>query len=201
MSPSTVGAIVINPMINWALWIGQPLWKLALAQVVLITAFIWLGNRLVLEELRREIAVIEQQIGEQSRGIRNIQQQLTTMPALAEMQTQLTAWTKDKTPFLVDKAAQWVTEPLSQSGALLLSWQPVQQNTPATAEDSAWNLSFNADYPGLINVVRHVISLPYVLRLEQLMVKSTAQVSNADRRLRVEMIVMRPTVGRSQSVE
>ncbi|RLM30224.1 hypothetical protein BHG07_11710 [Brenneria salicis ATCC 15712 = DSM 30166] len=190
-----------NPMINWTLWISQPWWKLALAQIVLITAFICLGNRLVLEELRREIAVSEQQIGEQSRGIRNIQQQLTTMPTLAEMQTQLTAWTKDKTPFSVDMAAQWVTEPLSQSGALLLSWQPVQQNAPATAEDSAWNLSFHSDYSGLINVVRHFISLPYVLRLEQLMVKSTAQASKADRWLRVEMTVMRPTVGRSQRIE
>ncbi|PWC16633.1 hypothetical protein DDT52_17695 [Brenneria roseae subsp. roseae] len=190
-----------NPMLNWTVWISQPFWILAIAQVALMTVFILLGNWLVLGEVRQEMADVEQQIGEHSLGIQNIQQQLATMPSLADMQTQLTAWTTGKTPFHVDRVAQLATEPLSRSGAVLLSWQPAVRKSTLIAEETAWILTFRSDYQGLLNVVRQFIALPYVLRMDQLVVKSTESPSYTDRALHVEMTVMRPTIGRSKKVE
>ncbi|MFC3393964.1 hypothetical protein [Brenneria rubrifaciens] len=190
-----------NPMLNWSVWISQPFWILAIAQIVPVMIFILLGSGLVFGPLKHDIADIEQQIGEQSLGIRNIQQQLAAMPTRSDMQAQLTAWTVGKTPFLGERLAQWAAEPLSQSGAVLLSWQPVQHKSPAADEDTAWRLTFSSDYQSLLNVVRQFISLPYVLRMDRLIVKSAESPSYTGRPLHVEMTVMRPTVSRSEKVE
>lgn len=182
---------MINLMLNWPGWGSKPLWALTAAQIVLVGGFSLLGMALVLAAEQRQTAQASQMIAEQRAAIQHIQQQLKAMPSFAALKMQLAERKTEKTSFHADIPSLLVTTPLSQSEALLLSWQPVADRN----SHNAWLLTFSADYQGVLHVLRKFIAQPHVLRIERLAMQS------AEGALHIEMNLMKPTAERGAEIE
>ncbi|POW28689.1 hypothetical protein PB72LOC_02284 [Pectobacterium atrosepticum] len=189
-------AIVIDVMLNWPRLINKPLWQQLALQLALVATAGLLSGWLLIGEVRRVAIGIEAQTVQARLDIQEVQQQLDAMPQLSLLREQLAEKTAQAVPFQPDRLAQLIVEPLSQAGASLLSLQPAQHNAGEPHQDR-WQLAFSADYTGVLQVLRELTGLPYVLRIAQLTVKPDAtqtEPSSEIPRLQVELLLIRPEV-------
>ncbi|MBJ7222970.1 MULTISPECIES: hypothetical protein [unclassified Brenneria] len=182
-----------HSMLNWPVWISKPLWVLASAQLVPMVIFSWLGIVLALSGGQQRAEALKQQIDKQYAAIRHIQQQLGTMPALTVLTEQLAGVATETAPFHADMPAQRLSALLSQSGASLLSWRP--DLNPVSANREAWQLTFSADYPALLRMLRKFIAQPHILKIEHLAMKST------EGALHIDMTWVKPMAERREEGE
>ncbi|MEQ9889068.1 hypothetical protein [Pectobacterium zantedeschiae] len=187
-------AIVIDVVLNWPRLINKPLWQQFVLQSAFIAAAGLLSGGFLIGEVRRTAISIEAQTVQTRLDIQEVQQKLDAMPLLSVLRTELAAKTVQAAPFQPDRLAQLIVEPLSQAGASLLSWQPAQRHATEPPQER-WQLAFSADYASVLQVLRELTELPYVLRIAQLTVKpDTAQTEpSLERpRLQVELSLIRP---------
>ncbi|KHN53827.1 hypothetical protein [Pectobacterium fontis] len=184
---------MINVVLNRPRLINQPLWQQLALQLAFVVAVGLLSDWLLISDVRRSVTGIEEQTVQARLGIQESQQKLDAMPLLSVLRTQLAEKTALHPPFQPDRLAQLIVEPLSRASASLLSLQPTARNL-ASPHQERWQLTFSADYPGVLQVLRELTTLPYVLRLAQLSVKpDTAPAEPPSRtRLQVELVLIEP---------
>ncbi|WP_113626984.1 hypothetical protein [Pectobacterium peruviense] len=186
--------VVTDIVLNWPRLINKPLWQQLFLQWAFVAAAGLLSGWFLIGEVRRAVIGIEAQTVQVRLDIQEVQQKLDAMPPLSVLRTQLAEKTAQAVPFQPDRLAQLIVEPLSQAGASLLSWQPTLRDASEPHQDR-WQLAFSADYTGVLQVLRELTGLPYVLRIAQLTVKpDTAQTepSLGMPRLQVELSLIRP---------
>lgn len=166
------------------------MWMLA-AQAALIGAFSLLGIMLVLNAEQQKIAQFKQMMTEQRAAIGHLRGQLDELPSFATLQMRLAERETEKPSALADMPSLLVNAPLSQSGAVLLSWLPVDDRHSR----HAWLLTFSADYQGVLHVLRKFIALPYALRIERLTMTSVEGV------LHIDMHLLKPSADREATIE
>ncbi|MDC9821460.1 hypothetical protein ABRQ07_17785 [Pectobacterium polonicum] len=188
--------IMLNAVLNRPGLINKPLWQQLALQWAFVAVVGLLSGWFFIGDVRRTILGAEAQIVQVWLDIQETQQKLDTMPLLSVLHTQLAGKTTRSAPFQPDVLAQLLVEPLSQAGASLLSWQPASRGVEAPHQER-WQLVFSADYTGVLQVLRKLTALPYVLRIAQLTVKPDAastKLSSEAPRLRVELSLIEPEV-------
>ncbi|MCY9849522.1 hypothetical protein [Pectobacterium jejuense] len=187
-------AIVTAVVLNRPGLVNKPLWQQLALQLAFVAAAGLLAGWFLIGEVRQVVIGIEAQTVQARLDVGELQQKLDAMPLLSVLSTQLAEKTAQDDPFQPDRLAQLIVEPLSLAGASLLSWQPVPPHAGAPHQER-WQLAFSANYTGVLQVLRALTALPYVLRITQLTVKPdgapTAQ-STEIPRLQVELSLIRP---------
>ncbi|MDE8743876.1 hypothetical protein [Pectobacterium polaris] len=187
-------AIVTHVVLNRPGLVNKPLWQQLALQLAFVAAAGLLAGWFLIGEVRQAVIGIEEQTVQVRLDVGELQQKLDAMPLLSMLRTQLAEKTAQDDPFQPDRLAQLIVEPLSQAGASLLSWQPAPTHAGAPHQER-WQLAFSANYTGVLQVLRALTALPYVLRITQLTVKPdgapTAQ-STEIPRLQVELSLIRP---------
>ncbi|MBN3134985.1 MULTISPECIES: hypothetical protein [Pectobacterium] len=188
--------IMLNAVLNRPGLINKPLWQQLALQWAFVAAVGLLSGWFFIGDVRITVIGTEAQIVQVRLNIQETQQKLDAMPLLSVLHTQLAGKTTRSAPFQPDVLAQLLVEPLSQAGASLLSWQPASRGVEAPHQER-WQLVFSADYTGVLQVLRELTALPYVLRIAQLTVKPDAGLTNLSSeapRLRVELSLIEPEV-------
>ncbi|MEL4889177.1 hypothetical protein N6P31_19345 [Pectobacterium betavasculorum] len=187
-------AIVIDVVLNWPRLINKPLWQQLVIQLTFVAAAGLLSGWFLVGEVWKTAIGIEVQTVQARLDIQEVQQKLDAMPPLSVLRTQLAERTAQAAPFQPDGLAQLIVEPLSQAGASLLSWQPALPHAGEPPQER-WQLAFSADYTSVLQVLRELTALPYVLRIAQLTVKPDivqTEPSLGMPRLQVELSLIRP---------
>ncbi|AFI92279.1 putative membrane protein [Pectobacterium parmentieri] len=188
--------IMLDAVLNRLGLITKSLWRQVVLQLAFVAPVGLLSGWLFIDSVRQAVIDIEEQTVQARLGIHAVQQKLDAMPLLSVLRAQLAGKITQSTSFQSDRLAQLLVKPLSQAGASLLSWQPVSRSAE-TPHQERWQLTFSADYAGVLQVLRELTALPYVLRIAQLTVKPdtapTALPSEAPR-LQVELSLIGPEV-------
>ncbi|KHS64665.1 hypothetical protein RC77_19445 [Pectobacterium brasiliense] len=189
-------AIVTAVVLNQPGLVNKPLWQQLALQLAFVAAAGLLAGWFLIGEVRQAVIGIEEQTVQARLDVGELQQKLDAMPLLSILRTQLAEKTAQDDPFQPDRLAQLIVEPLSLAGASLLSWQPALPHAGAPHQER-WQLAFSANYTGVLQVLRALTALPYVLRITQLTVKpdgAPAEQSTEIPRLQVELSLIRPEV-------
>ncbi|MFW5404625.1 hypothetical protein [Pectobacterium carotovorum] len=189
-------AIVTVVVLNRPELVNKPLWQQLALQLAFVAAAGLLAGWFLIGEVRQALIGIEEQTVQARLDVGELQQKLDAMPLLSMLRTQLAEKTAQDDPFQPDRLAQLIVEPLSLAGASLLSWQPAPPHAGALHQER-WQLAFSANYTGVLQVLRALTALPYVLRITQLTVKpdgAPAEQSTEIPRLQVELSLIRPEV-------
>ncbi|WP_233970912.1 hypothetical protein [Pectobacterium versatile] len=187
-------SILTDVVLNQPGLVNKPLWQQLALQLAFVAAAGLLSGWFLIGEVRRAVIGIEKQTVQARLDRQDVQQKLDAMPLLSVLREQLAEKTAQNDPFQPDRLAQLIVEPLSQAGASLLSWQPAQPHAGASHQER-WQLAFSADYMGVLQVLRALAGLPYVLRITQLTVKPEAVPTESSPeipRLQVELSLIRP---------
>ncbi|UYA62199.1 Type IV pilus biogenesis protein PilO [Pectobacterium sp. F1-1] len=153
--------------------VNKPLWQQIALQLAFVATTGLLVGWLLIGGSRQVVLGIEDQTAQARFALREIQQKLDVMPQLPELREQLAEKITQDAPFQPDRLSQLIVEPLAQAGASLLSWQPAPRHAGEPHQER-WQLAFSADYTGVLQVLRELAALPYVLRIAQLSIKSDA---------------------------
>ncbi|KHN89300.1 hypothetical protein BSK71_14040 [Pectobacterium actinidiae] len=186
--------ILIDVVMNQPGLANKPLWQQIALQLVFVAAAGLLSGWFLIGEVRQTVIGIEEQTVQARLDRQGVQQKLDAMPLLSVLREQLAGKTTQDERFQPDKLLQLIVEPLSQAGASLLSWQPAPPQVGGSHQER-WQLAFSADYTGVLQVLRALTALPYVLRITQLTVKPDAvptEPSSEIPRLQVELLLIRP---------
>ncbi|MCL6379180.1 hypothetical protein EXT57_17690 [Pectobacterium brasiliense] len=188
-------AIVTAVVLNRPELVNKPLWQQLALQLAFVAAAGLLAGWFLIGEVRQAVIGIEEQTVQARLDVGELQQKLDAMPLLSILRTQLAEKTAQDDPFQPDRLAQLIVEPLSLAGASLLSWQPTPPDAGAPHQER-WQLAFSANYTGVLQVLRALTALPYVLRITQLTVKPDGAPAAASEkpRLLVELTLIRPEV-------
>ncbi|MCG5050355.1 hypothetical protein L2164_16825 [Pectobacterium brasiliense] len=188
-------AIVTAVVLNRPELVNKPLWQQLALQLAFVAAAGLLAGWFLIGEVRQAVIGIEEQTVQARLDVGELQQKLDAMPLLSILRTQLAEKTAQDDPFQPDRLAQLIVEPLSLAGASLLSWQPTPPDAGAPHQER-WQLAFSANYTGVLQVLRALTALPYVLRITQLTVKPDGDPAAASEkpRLLVELTLIRPEV-------
>ncbi|MCA6943053.1 hypothetical protein LF927_17880 [Pectobacterium polaris] len=187
-------AIVAHVVLNRPGLVNKPLWQQLALQLAFVAAAGLLAGWFLIGEVRLVVIGIEEQTVQVRLDVGELQQKLDAMPLLSMLRTQLAEKTAQDEPFQPDRLAQLIAEPLSLAGASLLSWQPAPPHAGAPHQER-WQLAFSANYTGVLQVLRELAALPYVLRITQLTIKPDAAptaLSSEIPRLQVELSLIRP---------
>ncbi|WP_174867101.1 hypothetical protein [Pectobacterium polaris] len=187
-------AIVAHVVLNRPGLVNKPLWQQLALQLAFVAAAGLLAGWFLIGEVRQAVIGIEAQTVQVRLDVGELQQKLDAMSLLSVLRTQLAEKTAQDDPFQPDKLAQLIAEPLSLAGASLLSWQPAPPHAE-TPHQERWQLAFSANYTGVLQVLRELAALPYVLRITQLTIKPDAAptaLSSEIPRLQVELSLIRP---------
>ncbi|MCL6327391.1 hypothetical protein [Pectobacterium polaris] len=187
-------AIMAHVVLNRPGLVNKPLWQQLALQLAFVAAAGLLAGWFLIGEVRQAVIGIEAQTVQVRLDVGELQQKLDAMPLLSMLRTQLAEKTAQDEPFQPDRLAQLIAEPLSLAGASLLSWQPAPPHAGAPHQER-WQLAFSANYTGVLQVLRELAALPYVLRITQLTIKSDAAptaLSSEIPRLQVELSLIRP---------
>ncbi|MEI7235503.1 hypothetical protein WCT82_17500 [Pectobacterium carotovorum] len=187
-------SVLTDAVLNRPGLVDKPLWQQLALQLAFVAAAGLLSGWLLIGDVRRAVIGIEKQTVQACLDRQDVQQKLDTMPLLSVLREQLAEKTAQNDPFQPDRLAQLIVEPLSQAGASLLSWQPTPPHAGASHQER-WQLAFSANYTGVLQVLRALAGLPYVLRITQLTVKPDAvptELSSEIPRLQVELSLIRP---------
>ncbi|ASY81122.1 hypothetical protein BJK05_14450 [Pectobacterium polaris] len=187
-------AIVAHVVLNRPGLVNKPLWQQLALQLAFVAAAGLLAGWFLIGEVRQVVIGIEAQTVQARLDVGELQQKLDAMPLLSVLRTQLAEKTAQDDPFQPDRLAQLIAEPLSLAGASLQSWQPAPPHTGAPHQER-WQLAFSANYTGVLQVLRELAALPYVLRITQLIIKPDAAptaLSSEIPRLQVELSLIRP---------
>ncbi|MFW5408029.1 hypothetical protein B7L51_005275 [Pectobacterium brasiliense] len=188
-------AIVTAVVLNRPELVNKPLWQQLALQLAFVAAAGLLAGWFLIGEVRQAVISIEEQTVQARLDVGELQQKLDAMPLLSILRTQLAEKTAQDDPFQPDRLAQLIVEPLSLAGASLLSWLPTPPDAGAPHQER-WQLVFSANYTGVLQVLRALTALPYVLRITQLTVKPDGAPAAASEkpRLLVELTLSRPEV-------
>ncbi|AOR62719.1 hypothetical protein [Pectobacterium wasabiae] len=176
--------------------ITKPLWQQVVLQLAFVATVGLLSDWFFIDDVRQAVIGIEEQTVQARLGIQAVQQKLDAMPLLSVLRAQLAGKITQRNSFQSDRLAQLLVKPLSQAGASLLSWQPASRYAE-TPHQERWQLTFSADYTGVLQVLRELTTLPYVLRIAQLTIKPDAvptALSSEAPRLQVELSLVGPEV-------
>ncbi|WP_409158758.1 hypothetical protein [Pectobacterium sp. B2J-2] len=165
--------LMVDVVLSWPGLVNKPLWQQIALQLAFVAAAGLLAGWLFIGEVRQVVLDIEEQTAQTRFAVWELQQKLGVMPLLSELREQLAEKTAQDEPFQPDRLAQLIVEPLSQAGASLLSWQPVPRHAGEPHQER-WQFAFSADYTGVLQVLRELAALPYVLRIAQLSIKPDA---------------------------
>ncbi|URG52441.1 hypothetical protein IG605_017635 [Pectobacterium quasiaquaticum] len=190
INPSVLTDVVLNQpgLVN------KPLWQQLALQLAFVATAGLLSGWFLIGEVRRAVIGIEKQIIQARLDRQDVQQKLDAMPLLSVLREQLAEKTVQNDPFQPDRLALLIVEPLSQAGASLLSWQPALPHAGVPHQER-WQLVFSANYTGVLQVLRELAALPYVLRITQLTIKPDAVPTESPSeipRLQVELSLVRP---------
>ncbi|MBA5602695.1 hypothetical protein H1224_16715 [Pectobacterium aroidearum] len=188
--------LMIDAVLNRPGLVNKPLWQQVALQLACVTAAGLLTGWSLIGEIRQTVTGIEEQMIQARLDIQALQQKLDVMPPLSALREQLAEKTAQDTLFQPDRLAQLIAEPLSMAGASLLSWQPAPRHAGGIHHER-WQLVFNADYSGVLQVLRDLAALPYVLRIAQLSIKPEAGLTASPPeipRLQVELTLIGPEV-------
>ncbi|MDY4385456.1 hypothetical protein [Pectobacterium aroidearum] len=188
--------LMIDAVLSRPGLINKPLWQQIALQLACVTAAGLLAGWSLIGEIRQTVTAIEDQMIQARLDIQALQQKLDVMLPLSALREQLAEKTAQDTLFQPDRLAQLIAEPLSLAGASLLSWQPAPRHAEGTHHER-WQLVFNADYSGVLQVLRELAALPYVLRIAQLSIKPEAGLTASPPeipRLQVELTLIAPEV-------
>ncbi|MEH2921836.1 GspMb/PilO family protein [Samsonia erythrinae] len=155
---------MIDIVLGWPGLMAKPLWQQIVMQLIVVVAAGTLSCWLLIGGMWRAVWNIEEQTVRVRLDIQQIRQQIDAMPPLAELQMQLAQKTAPTNPFQPAGLAQRIAEPLSQAGAMLLSWQPAPPHTDSFSQ-ARWQLVFSASYTGVLQVLRELTGWPYVLHV------------------------------------
>ncbi|BES83181.1 hypothetical protein PEC302107_01130 [Pectobacterium araliae] len=186
--------MLIDVVMNQPGLVNKPLWQQLALQLAFVAAAGLLSGWFLIGEVRQTVIGIEEQTVQARLDRQDVQQKLDAMPLLSVLREQLAEKTAQDDPFQPDRLAQLIVEPLSQAGASLLSWQPAPPHAGGSHQER-WQLAFSANYTGVLQVLRELAALPYVLRITQLTVKPDAVPTAASSelpRLQVELSLIRP---------
>ncbi|MEQ9743082.1 hypothetical protein ABRQ05_02115 [Pectobacterium actinidiae] len=186
--------ILMDVVMNQPGLVNKPLWQQIALQLVFVAAAGLLSGWFLIGEVRQTVIGIEEQTVPARLDRQGVQQKLDAMPLLSVLREQLARKTTQDERFQPDKLSQLIVEPLSQAGASLLSWQPAPPQVGGSHQER-WQLAFSANYTGVLQVLRALAALPYVLRITQLTVKPDVvptEPSSEIPRLQVELLLIRP---------
>lgn len=174
--------------------VTQPFWQQVVLQLAFVSIAGLLAGRLFIGDVWQAVNRIEEQTVQVRLSVQTIQKKLDAMPLLSVLRTQFAEKSVQAAPVQPDRLAPLIAKPLSLAGASLLSWQPVPRQA-GEAHQERWQLAFSADYTGILQVLRELTALPYVLRIAQLTIKPDAAPmapSSRMRQLQVELVLLGP---------
>ncbi|WP_437215467.1 hypothetical protein [Pectobacterium sp. LFLA-215] len=176
--------------------VNKPLWQQIAFQLAFVSVAGLFAGWLFIGEVRHSVLGLEDHIVQARFEARDLQQKLDVMPRLSELHKQLAEKAAQDDPFQPDRLSELIVEPLSQVGASLLSWQPAPRHVGESHQER-WQLAFNSDYTGALQVLRELAALPYVLRIAQLSIKPEAVLTASPPetpRLQVALALIGPEV-------